>query len=74
METYRPWGAGAACGNPARVDDKVLSATYERQFEAHPDYPELWGVRKVSVRWRLEEGACRALTLGVVQPFAQSSP
>ena len=33
-------------GNPARVDDKVLSATYERQFEAHPDYPELWGVRK----------------------------
>ncbi len=33
-------------GNPARVDDKVLLATYERQFEAHPDYPELWGVRK----------------------------
>lgn len=33
-------------GNPARVDDKVLSATYERQFEAHPDYPELWGMRK----------------------------
>lgn len=33
-------------GNPARVDDKVLPATYERQFEAHPDYPELWGVRK----------------------------
>lgn len=33
-------------GNPARVDDKALSATYERQFEAHPDYPELWGVRK----------------------------
>ena len=33
-------------GNPARVDDKVLSATYERQFEAHPDYPGLWGVRK----------------------------
>ena len=33
-------------GNPVRVDDKVLSATYERQFEAHPDYPELWGVRK----------------------------
>ena len=32
--------------NPARVDDKVLSVTYERQFEAHPDYPELWGVRK----------------------------
>ena len=50
-------------GNPARVDDKVLSATYERQFEAHPDYPELWGgCARLSVRCRLEEGACRALT------------
>ncbi len=34
-------------GNPARVNDKVLPATYERQFEAHPDYPELWSVRKM---------------------------
>lgn len=34
-------------GNPSRVNDKMLSFTYERQFEAHPDYPELWGVRKV---------------------------
>lgn len=34
-------------GNPARVNDKVLSATYERQFEAHPDYPELWSIRKM---------------------------
>lgn len=33
-------------GNPTRVNDKMLSFTYERQFEAHPDYPELWNVRK----------------------------
>lgn len=33
-------------GNPARVNDKMLSFTYERRFEAHPDYPELWGIRK----------------------------
>lgn len=33
-------------GNPARVNDKVLSATYERRFSDHPDYPELWSVRK----------------------------
>ncbi len=33
-------------GNPTRVDDKMLSFTYERRFEAHPDYPELWSIRK----------------------------
>ena len=33
-------------GNPTRVNDKMLSFTYERRFEAHPDYPELWGIRK----------------------------
>ncbi len=33
-------------GNPTRVNDKMLSFTYERQFEDHPDYSELWAVRK----------------------------
>lgn len=33
-------------GNPCRVNDKMLSSTYERRFEAHPDYPTLWSVRK----------------------------
>ena len=33
-------------GNPTRVDDKMLSFTYERRFEAHPDYPQLWSLRK----------------------------
>ena len=33
-------------GNPTRVTDKMLSFTYERQFENHPLYPELWAVRK----------------------------
>ena len=33
-------------GNPTRVNDKMLSFTYERRFEAHPAYPELWGIRK----------------------------
>ncbi|EJX06510.1 dna-binding protein smubp-2 [gut metagenome] len=33
-------------GNPSRVNDKMLSFTYERQFESHPSYPELWGIRK----------------------------
>lgn len=33
-------------GNPIRVNDKMLSFTYERRFEAHPDYPQLWSIRK----------------------------
>jgi len=33
-------------GNPVRVDDKMLSFTYERRFESHPDYPQLWAIRK----------------------------
>lgn len=33
-------------GNPSRVNDKMLSFTYERRFESHPDYPQLWSIRK----------------------------
>ena len=33
-------------GNPTRVNDKMLSFTYERRFESHPLYPELWSIRK----------------------------
>lgn len=33
-------------GNPTRVNDKMLSFTYERRFEAHPDYPQLWAIRR----------------------------
>ena len=33
-------------GNPTRVNDKMLSFTYERRFESHPDYTQLWAIRK----------------------------
>ncbi len=33
-------------GNPARVNDKMLGFTYERRFESHADYPQLWAIRK----------------------------
>ena len=33
-------------GNPSRVNDKMLGFTYERRFESHPDYPQLWSIRK----------------------------
>ena len=35
-------------GNPTRVNDKMLSFTYERRFESHPDYPQLWSIRKAT--------------------------
>ncbi|MBR5672859.1 MAG: AAA family ATPase [Muribaculaceae bacterium] len=33
-------------GNPTRVNDKMLSFTYEHRFADHPDYPKLWQVRR----------------------------
>ncbi|MGL4518502.1 MAG: AAA domain-containing protein [Phocaeicola sp.] len=33
-------------GNPHRVNDKMLSFTYERRFESHPDYDQLWSIRR----------------------------
>ncbi len=33
-------------GNPSRVTEEMLAHTYERQFEAHPDYPTLWQIRR----------------------------
>ena len=33
-------------GNPTRVTDKMLSFTYERRFEDHPAYQELWAIRR----------------------------
>ncbi len=33
-------------GNPMRVSDALLSATYERRYESHPDYTELWSIRR----------------------------
>lgn len=33
-------------GNPTRVTDEMLSFTYERRFEAHPEYHQLWSIRQ----------------------------
>ena len=33
-------------GNPVKVNDKMLSFTYERRFADHPDYPQLWSIRE----------------------------
>lgn len=33
-------------GNPMRVTDRMLACTYERRFESHPHYTQLWSIRK----------------------------
>ncbi len=33
-------------GNPTRVTDNMLSQTFERRFEGHPQYSQLWAIRK----------------------------
>ena len=34
-------------GNPLRMSDEMLDCSYERRYAAHPDYSELWNIRKV---------------------------
>lgn len=46
-------------GNPTRVNDKMLSFTYERRFEDHPDYPQLWSIRQTIRKLRQSRGKRR---------------
>ncbi len=39
-------------GNPTKVNDKMLSFTYERRFADHPDYPQLWSIREAMRKLR----------------------
>lgn len=49
-------------GNPVRVDDTMLSYTYERRFESHPLYDTLWGMRKaVRELYRTNKDKARAI-------------
>ena len=33
-------------GTPSRINDKMLGFSYERRFESHPLYTELWAIRR----------------------------
>ena len=33
-------------GNPLRMSDEMLECSYERRYAAHPDYHELWNIRR----------------------------
>lgn len=43
-------------GNPTRVNDKMLSFTYEHLFSDHPDYPQLWSIRKAIRELQSQKG------------------
>ena len=43
-------------GNPTRVSDTLLGATYERRYADHPAYLELWGARKALREARSQVG------------------
>lgn len=46
-------------GNPSRVTDAMLDHTYERRFAAHPDYGQLWAIRKSIRQLRKSKGRDR---------------
>lgn len=33
-------------GNPLKMSDEMLACSYERRYADHPDYPELWNIRR----------------------------
>lgn len=46
-------------GNPLRMSTEMLDCSYERRYAAHPDYPELWGIRKALREGRSGDGKSR---------------
>ena len=46
-------------GNPLRMSDEMLECSYERRYAAHPDYPELWNIRKALREARESENLSR---------------
>ena len=42
-------------GNALRISDEMLECSYERRYADHPDYPELWSIRK-ALRQGFEKG------------------
>lgn len=46
-------------GNPLRMSTEMLDCSYERRYAAHPDYSELWSIRKALREGRGGEGKSR---------------
>lgn len=54
-------------GNPARINDKMLSFTYERQYESHALYPELWSIRKTIRQLKTSKNSRSSSERGKIQ-------
>ena len=46
-------------GNPLRMSNEMLDCSYERRYAAHPDYPELWSIRKALRSGHAGDGSAR---------------
>ena len=46
-------------GNPLRMSDEMLACSYERRYSAHPDYHELWNIRRTLAQGAKGEQAHR---------------
>ncbi len=46
-------------GNPLRMSSEMLDCSYERRYAAHPDYAELWSIRRALREGLSGEGKSR---------------
>lgn len=46
-------------GNPLRMSNEMLDCSYERRYAAHPDYAELWSIRRALREGTASEGKSR---------------
>ena len=46
-------------GNPLRMSDEMLACSYERRYSSHPDYHELWNIRRTLTQGAKGEQAHR---------------
>lgn len=53
-QLYRRGISVLRIGNPLRMSDDMLECSYERRYAAHPDYAELWNVRRTLRQLRRE--------------------
>lgn len=52
-------------GNPVRMCDEMLQCSYEHRYSAHPDYGELWSIRRLlneGVKGRQTQSLHRRMT------------
>ena len=46
-------------GNPLRMSNEMLDCSYERRYAAHPDYAELWSIRRTLREGHVGDGKSR---------------